>query len=58
MRRLVDGLLVEVEYSRRKSSGEHFILVCFQGDRTPICNLKVISLAEGRLLQSNLYFFS
>jgi hypothetical protein len=57
MRRLTDGLRMEVEYSRRISGGEHFILAYFQGDRTPICNLKVISSAEGRLLQPNLYFF-
>jgi hypothetical protein len=57
MRRLTDSLRMEVEYSRRISGGEHFILAYFQGDRTPICNLKVISSAEGRLLQPNLYFF-
>jgi hypothetical protein len=57
MRKLTDGLPVEVEYSRRISDGEHFILVYFQGDRTPICNLKFLSSAEGKLLQPNPYFF-
>jgi hypothetical protein len=55
VKRLVDGLPVVVEYSRRISQGpnflEHFMVVNFQGDRTPICNLTILSVDEGKLLQ-------
>lgn len=53
MKRLVDGLPVVVEYFRRVSEAEHFILVYFQGERTPICNLTILASANGELLHSN-----